>query len=59
MTAKILDFWRNKKIMRKKISPEFKLMFKHRTLIANAASRGYSVTAIKKLVRSAEDSKGR
>lgn len=43
--------------MRKKLSPEFKLMFKHRKLIASAASRGYSPKAIAALVRSAEDSR--
>lgn len=57
MTAKILHFqdWRNK--MRKKLNPEFRLYFKHRKLVADAAARGYSLTAIKKLVRSAEDSR--
>jgi len=56
MKAKVLDFqtWRDK--MRKKISPEFKLFFKHRKLIANAARRGYSAKAIAALVKSAEAS---
>lgn len=36
---------------------EFKLMFKHRKLIASAAQRGYSPTAIAALVRAAEDSR--
>lgn len=35
---------------------EFKLMFKHRKLIASAASRGYSAKAIAKLVKAAEES---
>lgn len=45
--------------MKRKLNREFKLIFKHRKLIADAARRGYSPLAIEKLVRAAEDSKGR
>jgi len=37
--------------------PTFKLFLKHRMLVANAMDRGYSLTAIRKLARSAEASK--
>jgi hypothetical protein len=43
--------------MKKIDAPTLRLLMKHHKLIANARKRGYSQTAIAKLVRSAEDSK--
>jgi len=37
--------------------PTLKLFLKHRKLVSSAADRGYSLAAIKKLVKSAEASK--
>jgi hypothetical protein len=56
MTAKLLQFPR-RKIMKKIDVPTLKLMLKHKELVTNAADRGYSLKAIKRLVRSAEASK--
>lgn len=62
MKAKVLQFPRRNKIMKKKLDEQedeqaLALMLKHSKLIESRRKRGYSAEAIAKAVREAEDRK--